>query len=208
MTRKQKWLIGLTCFIGSIFMACGDGGSMTVKEIDLQHLVTPAGLMVQNKEVYEMVQEIGNSGPGVAFDDMSQLENEERQEVEAFFGQLPGQMLEIEERTVEIRDEATIEAIFDALKTASGEYVIDDEDITSWLESDFYYVSVAYDDEVINQKGHAMDYPEQLQEGYVFYLYVLEDDRLFFPDGKMNGEGGQGLVTVPFDFQWFEGLIH
>ncbi|SMP41265.1 hypothetical protein [Anoxynatronum buryatiense] len=208
MTRKQKWLIGLTCFIGSVLMACDDGGTMAREEIDLQHLVTPAGLMVQNKEVYEMVQEIGNSGPGVAFEDLSQLEDEERQEIEAFFGQLPGQMLEIEERTVEIRDEATIDAIFDALRTASGEYVNADKDMASWLDGEFYYIRVAYEDEALNQRGYAMDYPEQLQDGYVFHLYVLEDERLFFSDGKMNDEGGKGLVTVPFDFQWFDGLIH
>jgi len=186
-------------------MACSGIGTMASEEIDLQHLVTPARLAVQNKEVYDMVQEIGNSGPGVAIDDLSQLEDEERQEVETFFGQLPERMQEIEERTIEIRDEATIESIFDALRTASGEYVNDDEDVTSWLEGDFYYLRVFYEDESINQKGYAMDYPEQLQDGYVFTLYVLEDDRLFFSDAKMKDEGGQGLVVVPFDFQW---LIH
>lgn len=117
-------------------------------------------------------------------------------------------MQEIEERTIEINDEATIESIFDALRTVSGEYVNDDEDVTSWLEGDFYYLRVFYEDESINQKGHAMDYPEQLQDGYVFTLYVLEDNRLFFPDGKMKDEGGQGLVVVPFDFQWFEELTN
>ena len=208
MTQNQQWLMGLTCLMGSVLMACSGGGTMAREAIDLQHLVTPAGLMVQNREVYEMVQETGNSGPGLVFDDLSQLEDEERQEVETFFGQLPERMQQIEERTIEIRDEVTIDVIFDALRTAAGEYVNDDEAITSWLESDFYYIRVAYDDEAINQRGYAMDYWEQLQEGYVFYLYVLEDDRLFFSDGKMNDEGGQGLVTVPFDFQWFEGLIH
>ena len=206
MIRKRKWLISMICLMGLFLMACGGSGTMASEEIDLQHLVTPAGLMVQSKEIYEMVQEIGNSRPGGAIDDLSQLEDEERQEVEAFFGQLPKRMLEIEERTVEIRDEATIESIFDALRTASGEYV-HDEDITSWLDGDFYYIRVAYDDESINQRGYAMDYPEQLQDGYLFVFYVLEDDRLFFLDGKMNDEGGQGLVTVPFDFQWFKELM-
>jgi hypothetical protein len=204
--RKTRWLIGFTCLMGLLLMACSGVGTMTSEETDLQHLITPDRLMVQSKEVYDMVQEIGNSGPGVAFDDLSQLEDEERQEVEKFFGQLPERMQEIEERTIEIRDEATIESIFDALRTASGEYV-HDEAITSWLDGDFYYIRVAYEDESINQRGYGMDYPEQLQDGYVFHLYVLEDDRLFFPDGKMKDEGGQGLVTVPIDFQWFEGLI-
>ena len=208
MILKRKWLVGMICLMGLFLVACSGSGTMPNEEIDLQHLETPAGLMVQNKEVYEMVQEIGNSGPGVAFDDLSQLKDEERQEVETFFGQLPERMQEIKERTIEIRDEANIESIFDALRTVSGEYVHDDEDVTSWLEGDFYYLRVFYEDESINQKGHAMDYPEQLQDGYVFTLYVLEDNRLFFPDGKMKDEGGQGMVTVPFDFQWFEGLIN
>ena len=49
-----------------------------------------------------------------------------------------------------------------------------------------------------------MNYPEKFQDGYVFRFYALEDDRLFIPDGKMDDEGGQRLVTVPFDFQCFE----
>ncbi|MDW7670484.1 MAG: hypothetical protein SCK57_03180 [Bacillota bacterium] len=208
MMKKSIWLISMICLMGFFLMACAGGGTMASEEIDLQHLETPAGLMVQSKEVYEMVQEIGNSGPGVAFDDLSQLKDEERQEVEAFFGQLPERMQEIEERTIEIRDEATIEAIFDALRTASGEYVKDDEDIANWLDGDFYYIRVAYGDESINQRGYGMDYPEQLQDGYVFHLYVLEDDRLFFPDGKMKDEGGLRMVAVPIEFQWFEELVN
>ena len=207
MIQKRKWVIGFTCLMGLFLMACSGGGTMTREEVDLQHLVTPERLMVQSKEVYEMVQEIGNRGPGVSQDGPDQLEDGEGPDIEAFFGQLSERMLEIEERTIEIRDEVTIGAIFDALRTASGEYVNDDEDMSSWFDGDFYYIRVAYEDESINQRGYGMDYPAQLQDGYVFHLYVLEDDRLFFPDGKMDDEGGQGLVTVPFDFQWFEGLI-
>jgi len=206
MIRKQKWMIGFTCLMGLFLMACSGGGSMTVKEVDLKHLVTPTSLMVQSKEAYEMVQEIGNSSPGIAFDDLSQLEDKKRQEVETFFGQLPAQMLEIEDRTIKIDDESSIAAIFNALRTASGEYV-DENDIASWLDGDFYYIRVAYEEESINQKGYLMDYPEQLQDGYVFHIYVLENDRLFFQDGKMDGEGVQGVVVVLFDFQWFKELM-
>jgi len=39
---------GFTCLIGLFLMACSGGRTMASEEIDLQHLVTPAGLMVQN----------------------------------------------------------------------------------------------------------------------------------------------------------------
>jgi len=115
-------------------------------------------------------------------------------------------MQEIEERTLETRDEATIESIFDALRSTSGEHVSGAE-VASWLEGGFYYIRVAYEDESINQRGNAMDFPEQLEDGHFFHFYVLENDKLVFPDGELDAEGEQGMVAVPFDFQWFEVLL-
>ncbi|SMP60681.1 hypothetical protein [Anoxynatronum buryatiense] len=60
MIRKRKWLISMICLMGLFLMAFSGSGTMPNEEIDLQHLVTPAGLMAQSKEVYEMDQEAGN----------------------------------------------------------------------------------------------------------------------------------------------------
>ncbi len=84
--NKKKWFISFLMIMSVTLVACSGGGSTSVEAVDLHHLVTPARLMVQSKEVYQMVQDAGSSRPDIEFEGPNQLEEEKRQEVESFLG--------------------------------------------------------------------------------------------------------------------------
>jgi hypothetical protein len=202
MVRQTYFLLILAVLL-PFTVSCSD--SINGDAVKLYHLKTPERLEIESKDTFEKIQQLGPMGMAVADlqNKAPNLADEEKTELEDKKESLRENLLEIESAKIKITDEDVIGAIFDRIMEATARY-LEDIDDSSWKETEYFRVFAYYDGDAISLATHGGDNLYTVSDGYILSFFVCEDDMLIFSDGAADPK----VYTIPFDFDWFQGLIN
>lgn len=202
MVRQTYFLLILAVLL-PFTVSCSD--SINGDAVKLDHLKTPERLEIESKDTFEKIQQLGPMGMAVADlqNKAPNLADEEKTELEDKKESLRENLLEIESAKIKITDEDVIGAIFDRIREATARY-LEDIDDSSWKETEYFRVFAYYDGDAISLATHGGDNLYTVSDGYILSFFVCEDDMLIFSDGAADPK----VYTIPFDFDWFQGLIN
>jgi hypothetical protein len=202
MVRQTYFLLILAVLL-PFTVSCSD--SINGDAVKLYHLKTPERLEIESKDTFEKIQQLGPMGMAVADlqNKAPNLADEEKTELEDKKESLRENLLEIESAKIKITDEDVIGAIFDRIREATARY-LEDIDDSSWKETEYFRVFAYYDGDAISLATHGGDNLYTVSDGYILSFFVCEDDMLIFSDGAADPK----VYTIPFDFDWFQGLIN
>lgn len=198
MGKKYFLITVLAALI--ILVGCNNDIKANIRGIELDHIKTPDRLEIWSPDINKKNQELGALGLEISdlMNNSANLSDEERKELEEKINYYTLKVDEFHEQIINIDNQEVIEDIFNKIRESRGIY---DRYLTEDLLRSFDYYSAQLFYEGVDMQT------KNLEDGYIFSLFIFDDNTLVFFDKVYDGGLEPREIIVQFNYKWFSNQV-